>query len=1105
MKQIVAHFFLVTIFSWAFLSCDSIEWRSKTLFKLLKPSDTGINFNNALEESHDLNILTYQDFYSGGGVSIGDINNDGLADVFLTGNMVPAKLFLNQGNMKFKDITESAGLSDMGKGWYTGTTMVDINNDGYLDIYVSKSGLFAPEDRENLLFINNKDNSFTEMGKEYGLNHPGYAVNATFFDYDKDGDLDMFLVNQGPEKFDSGSLDKIRQENHPYCGDKLFENLGDKFIDVTDKAGIISSLTGFGHGVSIGDLNQDGWEDIFVSNDFFEHDYVYLNNGNKTFQEVCKTSMKHISNYSMGNDMADYNNDGLLDILVLDMVAEGNRRLKANLGGMNAKKFHYFVEAGFHHQYMFNTLHYNNGNTTFSEIGMLAGISNTDWSWGPLFADFDNDGWKDLFVANGIRKDIRNIDWGNYYKEFLQLSYGTLEFSKSSWDLLLNSMPSEKVSNYIYKNNRDLTFSKAMDIWGLDQPSFSNGAAYGDLDDDGDLDLVVNNIDDDVFVYENLTDESGNKNFIKLFFKGPPENPNGLGTSVKLYIDGNLQFQQLYVTRGYRSSMEPMLHFGLDNIMMIDSLEIFWPDNRFSTLKNIEANQNLFIDYQDSDDPIRFNMDTSQFVFQDVSHEYGLNHKHMENEYDDFNREPLLPHKFSNLGPGLAVGDINMDGLDDFYVCGAFRYAGSLYTQTNEGQFVLTNEELFIDDRNYEDVDAFFFDVEDDGDLDLYVVSGGSEFKLGLRLLKDRLYINDGSGNFSKDDDALPDLFISGGKGQPADYDGDGDLDIFIGGRLVPGDYPQPASSHILRNEKGKFIDVTQDIAPELFNIGMVTSACWTDYDNDKDLDLVITGEWMPIQIFQNENGNFIKIENVNNGLESSSGWWWSIIAHDFDGDGDEDLVAGNMGLNFKYQASPEAPFEVYSSDFDMDGNSDIVLGYYNEGILYPVKGLYYSARQVSTIKDKYIKHDEFAIASLDDIYGTEALNLSLNYKANTFSSAYIENQGDGKFKMVPFDNLAQFSNVNAIIVKDFDKDGYEDLLLAGNFYPVEVEAIRNDAGIGMWLKGDGQGNFEAVPYNVSGLYIDGDVKDLEIITITGIEMLLVAKNNDYMQLVKLR
>ena len=1103
MKQIIAHFFLVTILGSALLSCDSIGFRKKTLFKLLNPSHTGINFNNALVESNELNILTYQDFYSGGGVSIGDINNDGLADVFLTGNMVPAKLFLNLGNIKFQDITENAGLTDMGKGWYTGTTMVDINSDGFLDIYVSKSGLYAPEDRENLLFINNRDNTFSEKGEEYGINHSGYAVNATFFDYDKDGDLDMFLVNQGPEKFESGSLDKIRKENHPYCGDKLFENIGDKFIDVTDKAGIISSLIGFGHGVSVGDLNRDGWEDVFVSNDFFEHDYIYLNNGDKTFREVCKVSMKHISNYSMGNDMADYNNDGLLDIVVVDMVAEGNRRLKANLGGMNSKKFQYYVEAGFHHQYMFNTLHYNNGNTTFSEIGMLAGISNTDWSWGPLFADFDNDGWKDLFVSNGIRKDIRNIDWGNYYKEFLQLSYGTLEFSKSDWDLLLNSMPSEKVSNYIYKNNQDLTFSKVMDTWGMDQPSFSNGAAYGDLDDDGDLDLIVNNIDDEVYVYENRTNEVDNKNYIKLYFNGPPENPKGLGTSVRLYIDGKVQFQQLYVTRGYRSSMEPMIHFGLDDKLLIDSLEIIWPDNRLITLKNINANQNLFIDYTVSKDTVIFNIDSSQFIFNDVTKEFGLDHKHMENEFDDFSREPMLPHKFSNLGPGLAVGDINKDGLDDFYVCGALRYAGSLYVQTKEGQFNLTNEELFVEDRNYEDIDASFFDVEGDGDLDLYVVSGGSEFKLGIQLLKDRLYLNEGDGSFIKSTDALPDLLFSGSKVQPADYDSDGDIDLFVGGRLVPGEYPKPASSYILMNEKGKFKDVTQDIAPELNNIGLVTSACWTDYDNDNDLDLVVAGEWLPIQIFQNKNGRFIKYENLNNGLEASTGWWWSIVAHDFDGDGDEDLVAGNMGLNFTYKASPEGPFEVYRSDFDKDGNMDIVLGYYNEGVLYPVKGLYYSVKQVPTIKEKYLTHNKFALATLDEIYGKEALNLSLNYKVKTFASAYIENKSDGNFEMVPFENLAQFSNVNSIIIKDFDEDGFDDLLLAGNFYSSEVEAIRSDAGTGIWLRGDGNGNFKAIPNSLSGLFIDGDVKDIEEIRVKSAEMLLIAKNRDYMQLIK--
>lgn len=1102
------NFVLSTLIIITIGACHGPDWSKKVSggLRLKNPDETGIDFSNDLAESHEMNIIIYQDFYSGGGVSIGDINNDSLPDLFFTGNMVPCRLYLNQGKFLFKDITSSAGLSNMGKGWYTGTTMADVNNDGYLDIYISKSGMFEPDDRRNLLFINNGDGTFTEKAYQYGLDQPGYSVNATFFDYDNDGDLDMFLVNQGPEKFQREDIQKLRNENSLYCGDKLFENRDGKFIDVTDDAGIISSVIGFGHGVSIGDVNEDGWQDIFVSNDFFEHDYLYLNNGDKTFTEALKKSFKHISNFSMGNDMADFNNDGLLDIMVLDMVAEGNRRLKANLGGSNYFKFNNYVKMGFYYQYMYNVLHMNNGNTTFSDIGMLAGISYTDWSWGPLFADFDNDGLKDLFIANGIRKDIRNIDWGKQYYKLMRLTHGRMEFKPSEWDMLLSTLPSEKVDNYMFRNRGDLTFEKVMDKWGLETPSFSNGSAYGDLDGDGDLDLVVNNIDDKAFVYENTFSNDTSRHYLQFKFKGPPDNPFAIGTEVHVYTGDSLQYQQLYLTHGYRSSIEPLLHFGLGKNKSVDSVLISWPDSKVTRLYNVLADRLLKIDYSAAEKTVFHHPVKSPGYFAEATSKLDLKCKHEENEYNDFLREPMLPHKMSTFGPGLAVADVNGDGLEDFYIGGAFRHRGHLFIQDEHGKFQDSDSAFWMGQRLHEDMGALFLDVDQDGDMDLYVVSGGNEFNEGSASLQDRLYFNDGRGHFIEMEDALPVIRTSGSVVLASDFDNDGDPDLFIGGRQVPGRYPLPADSYLLRNDGGKFTDVTGEKAPDLKKLGMVTAAVWTDYDSDGDQDLIVTGEWMPVTIFTNNSGTFKKESNTENGLRYSAGWWWCISAHDLDGDGDEDLVAGNLGLNYRYKASIDEPFQIYSADFDANGKRDIVLAYYNDNhTLYPLRNRHYTVTQIPSLAERFPTDDQFAVATLEDVYGKKALDSALHYNAYTFASCYIENKGDGKFKMKPFPNLAQISNQNAIIFNDVDRDGHDDIIMAGNLYASEVHTIRNDAGIGNWIKCDGHGNFRAVPYRISGLYIDGDVKDLKLIHVSGKEFLLAAKNNDYLQAVEIK
>lgn len=1080
-------------------SCEMNINKQQEAFKLLDPKKTGISFNNALEETHFSNVIVYADFYSGGGVSIGDIDNDGLSDIFFTGNQVPSKLYKNMGGMTFEDITEKANLDKMGRGWYTGTSMIDINNDSYLDIYMCKSGLDAPGDRANLLYINDGKGHFIERAEEFGIAHEGFGVNAAFFDYDHDGDVDMYLVNQGPIKLKRGNAAQLRLQNHDEAGDKLFENIGGKFIDKTVESGIYSSVIGFAHGVAVGDINNDGWEDIFVSNDFFEYDYLYINNGDKTFSETIKDATNHISNYSMGNDLADFNNDGLLDIVVLDMVAEDNRRLYANLGGMSAQRFDNYVQRGLHHQYMFNTLHLNNGNNTFSDIGTLANISKTDWSWAPVFADFDNDGLKDLYVTNGIRKDIRNIDWVNLYMNMSQFTSSDHDFTDKEWETLLNYMPSEPVSNYMFKNNGDLTFKKVMKDWGMDQKSWSNGAAYGDLDNDGDLDLVVNNIDQSAFLYENQQSPS---RFIRFKFSGPTLNPMALGTKVFVYHGNRFQYQQHYLIRGYRSSMEPIMHFGLGQDSVIQKIEVVWPDGKASVYQNVPTNQVMSLNYVNADTILPAENQKATIYFEDVTNQLTANIRHNENEMNDYLDQPLLPYKLSSMGPAFAVTDINGDGLDDFFLGGSFRRAAQMLVQQESGGFMHIQKEFWHEERMFEDVGAVFLDVDNDDDPDLYVVSGGTENTRENGRLKDRIYLNDGHGNFTKTDMDLPNE--NGSVAVPADIDHDGDLDLFVGGRMIHGNYPLPADSYLLINQDGNFIDVTHETAPDLKKIGMVTDAVWTDYDMDGDLDLFIVGEWMPVTILNNEGGVFHKINPHDNGLEHSSGWWWSIASDDFDHDGDPDFIVGNMGFNYKFKASKDHPLELFTLDFDDNISQDFALGYYQDGKLFPGYSRKKTIAQNAFVEEAVPTNNKYASFTLYDIYGEENLERATRLHIHTLATSYIENKGDGTFQLSALDNRAQISNVNSIIIKDIDQDGKNDLVLAGNLFAMENETIRNDGGIGLWMRGDGNGNFIPVPFSESGLYIPGDVRHLEIAQTKEGLLLLSAKNTDHVQSIRI-
>lgn len=1099
-------------------SCNKKMSHSKkdTLFKTLNSKDTGITFKNKLTENDSVNYFKYGYMYMGGGVAVGDLNNDGLDDIYFTGNMVKNKLYINKGDLVFEDVTEIAGVSS-GNQWHTGVTMADVNADGWLDIYISVSGIWVS--KKNILYINqgideNGIPSFKEESETFGLADEGNSIQATFFDYDNDNDLDVYVINYPvtsyrttPKQYDAMMKNVTDVESN-----SLYRNNGDNtFTNVTEKAGLKSF--GLSLSAGIGDYNQDGFMDIYVSNDFATPDNFYFNNGDGTFKDEIKQTVNQASFFGMGTDVCDFNNDGLLDFFQLDMSTKNNRRSKANMQSMNIGLFEMMNDYNFHTQYMENTLQLNIGNAKnnlpqFSNISRLAGVSLSDWSWASLFADFDNDGLKDLYITNGTKKEVNNKDYLNKINKKYPRDIENVSLVE-----LVNQMPSEKIENYAFKNNGDLTFTDTSIEWGLNYKGFSNGTAYADLDNDGDLDIIVNNIDDESIIFKNTAREKNKNNFLELSLKSIENTISGIGAKVFIYYDSKLQFQELMLSRGFQSSVSSVVHFGLGNTNNIDSLIVQWPDGKFQKLSNIEVNKRLVLDHLNAKNKEAFlALNTKQKeerrLFSDITDKVNLYHKHKENSFDDYLYQILLPNKMSQFGPALAVGDVNNDNLDDFYIGGASGQTGSIYTQNKDNTFSkIQLNESWNDDIIKEDVGAVFFDANGDGFLDLYVISGGNEFYKNTKPYQDRLYINNTKGNFIKNELALPNIFSSGSKVIPADYDNDGDLDLFVGGRHTPRNYPLPTSSFILRNDSSesqiKFTDVTNIIASELENIGMVTDAVWTDFNNDNNLDLIITGEWMPITFLENEKGTFVnKTEDF--GLEKSTGWWNTIIADDFDGDGDMDFVAGNLGLNYKYKASDDESFDIYADDFDNNKSTDIVLGYYNEGIQYPVRGRQCSSQQIPAIEIKFKDYNSFAKADLADVYSTQSLENALHYKAYNFASSYIKNLGNDMFEIIPLPNEAQFSSINSIISKDINKDGNLDLIVSGNLYVSEVETPRNDASYGLYMEGNGNGGFLPIPSYKSGLFVKGDTKaSVSINLANGEEATLFAKNNDMIQLVK--
>jgi len=1053
-------------------------------FQLLDAKTTGIDFDNSIKESAIFNHFYYSQIYVGSGVAIGDINNDGLSDVFFGGNQVNDGLYLNKGDLNFEDISQQSGIGN-NEGWTWGVTMADVNSDGFLDIYVSRNGMsFDMADRRNKLYINNQDLTFTESAIAYGLADPGFSTQAVFFDMDNDGDLDMYQVNQLPDK-KLLLVNKVPKKQFKYLRDKLYRNDNGKFIDVTRSSGISNDVS-YGLSVSASDFNNDGWMDLYVANDYAEPDFMYQNNGNGTFTNVVNEQFMHITQLSMGSDTGDMNNDGLLDLITTDMTPEDHYRSKTNMASMSAEAFKALIDSGAHRQYMANSLQINTGKGTFFDVANMAGIASTDWSWASLLVDLDNDGYKDIVVSNGIKKDVDNNDFRNTLTD--------LDSNTSAEELfeLSQKAPSVPISNYAFRNKGNLEFEKVSKPWGFDTPSFSSGMAYGDLDNDGDLDLVLNNMESKAFVYEN----KATGNFLKINLQGPKNNKFGIGVKAKIYYGNNLQVSEHILTRGFISSVEPGLFFGLGKETMIERAEVIWPDGKQNTLTNVQANQFLTVKYKEASIKVIETNTETTLLEQINTTNVGVNYVHQENYFDEFTDEILLPHNISQNGPFSAIADVNGDGFQDLFIGGALDQSGIMYLQTSNGNFRKASSQPWEKDKNSEDLQALFFDVDNDGDKDLYVTSGGTENKRGSYLLKDRLYINDGNGSFVKDTKALPNIYEHTQVVKTSDIDDDGDLDLFVGVRSVPGKYAYPGTSYLLINNKGVFNKANYDIAPDLTNLGMVTDAVFSDVDQDGDEDLMVVGEWMTVTLLVNNKGVFIN-ESDNYGLSNTRGLWWCITANDLDNDGDEDYIIGNLGKNNKFKASKEHPFKVYVNDFDENGTNDIVLSKFYKDDYVPVRGRECTSQQMPYVAEKFEDFHSFASSTLLDILPQDKVESAVIYEISNFESIILMNdEGQLRRKVLP--NQVQVAPIKSILVDDVNDDGIKDILTVGNHFGVEVETVRYDAGVGGILLGNGRNNYKYTTPLKSGFYVPFDSREIKLLhSAGGQQKYLVLNNND--------
>ena len=1097
--------------------CRAAE-TERPLFALLSPDQTGVTFTNTITTDDSVNVQTDVYVYNGAGVAVGDIDNDGLSDLFFSGNMVSSRLYVNEGDMRFEDITERAGVTT--RSWATGATMADINADGYLDIYVSVSGpaWSKPERRANILFINNGDRTFTEAAARYGIADTSFTTHAVFLDYNGDACLDLFLLNNSPTDFSRGEVIRhplgVRGQT-PGSYNHLYRNgCNGTFTNVSAEAGILRDA-GYGLGVVVSDLNADGWPDLFVSNDGTPNDVLYVNNGDGTFTDKAAQWLKHSSYAGMGVDIADFNDDGWPDILQVDMMPRALSGRKRTSGFMTPGRLMESRSQGFRDDYSVNSLQLSNGVTTggdviFSEIARLAGVAHTDWSWSALFADFDNDGAKDIFIGNGYPKAVNDLDYQTAM--FTARRGGDGTGSRRARLGILTKLHAYDESNYILRNAGDLTFADKTRAWGMDRPSFSYGAAYADLNNDGRLDLVVSNIDAPAFIYENVGAPPGDDmhHYVQITLQGESPRERGIGSELVLTAGGRKQHIYHTPYRGYMSTMDERVHFGLGPARRVDSLEVTWPDGRYQLLTNLDVDRLLIVKQAEATEKRprapRRALPTRDQPFEPLERQGGLAYKHETSKALDYGVQPLLPYMLSRQGPPLAVGDVSGDSVDDVFVGGGPGVAAQLFVQEAGGNFVPSvGDQPWGLEKAYDDWGALFFDANGDRLLDLYVASGGYHVAPSSPLLQDRLYINQGGGRFRRDTAALPAMLTSTMAVRAGDFTGDGRPDLFVGGRLTPRQYPNPTRSYLLRNDGGRFTDVTEAVAPELLNPGgMITDAVWIDFDGDGRLDLVTAGEWMPLQFYRND-GRRLRNVTRSTRLPPLRGWWYSVAAGDVNEDGRPDLIAGNLGLNYTYTASKLNKFGVYAADLTGHQTTDIVLTQEIDGTEYPFAGLASLGQQIYTLGLRFPTYGSFADASVRQAFSAADLQKAIHYQADTFASVYLRNDGGGAFTSFALPNLAQIAPVKAILPHDVDGDGHLDLIVAGNLYDAEPNTPRADAGNGLWLRGDGQGRFSPVLPSESGFLAPLNVAGLAFVRTPGGKVVLVANTGDSLQAFRIR